>query len=113
MIASDREKKSGAEPPFGEEFLRAQYREMLSSLIDSAGQGLSSERRHDRFLREMVQAGRWDDAFAYLDAMIGFCDEHGLREIARYKAYRMRIGEMRDARMFTRPPADMGGESGE
>lgn len=84
-------------PEYSDDFLRDSYRGLLKFLIYSVDEPDvpgRPERRHESHLRELVEAGRFDDAHRYIDAMIAFCERHEFRESWRYENYRNRVKQL-------------------
>lgn len=79
---------------YSDEFLRDSYRGLLKFLIESVDDSFTpsvQERRHEHHLRRLVDDGKYSEAFAYLDAMVDFCDRHEFKEAWRYEGYRKRV----------------------
>jgi hypothetical protein len=86
------ERKDSLDYP--DDFLRDSYRGLLKHLITSVDDSLSPnqrERRHEHHLRRLLDDGKFDEAYCYLDAMIEFCERHDFKETWRYDGYRKRV----------------------
>ncbi|MEP0814766.1 MAG: hypothetical protein HRF49_08900 [bacterium] len=79
---------------YTDSFLRENYRGLLNHLINASEFELTPtgrERRHDHYLRALVENGERERAMRYLDSMIGFCERRNLAEAPRYRQYKERV----------------------
>ena len=90
-----------SEGAFGVDFLWNRYRTLQSHLERTyahPGAENTTDRRHELYLRELIEKRDFDLAGNYVDRMAEFCESiHDSAAAERYKRYSGRVAELRQA----------------
>lgn len=89
---------TGEEQERGERHLWGRYRELQHyrerKLVDPESE---DDKRHDQFLRELINESKFDEATKYTNDMIEFCEKiEDLVAAELYRGYGKRIAELRE-----------------